>query len=138
MAKARARALSHSPLPKFIEENLDLLSDTVSKIQRDAEKLQKRLVRRGKKVEREGAKRVNRILKDLRKNGVSARVRTAQRQVEKTVDASVAQVFKALNLPQRKDVEALSRKVSALEKQVGTLRRARQRTAVTHAPKVTA
>lgn len=137
MAKARARALSHSPLPKLIEENLDLLSDTVSKFQRDAERLQKRLVRRGKKVEREGVKRVNRILKDLRRNGVSGRVRTAQRQVEKRVDAGVAQVFKALNLPQRKDVEALSRKVSALEKQVGTLRRARQRTPVDRVPKAT-
>jgi poly(hydroxyalkanoate) granule-associated protein len=137
MAKARARALSHSPLPKLIEENLDLLSDTVSKFQRDAERIQKRLVQRGKKVEREGVKRVNRILKDLRRNGVSGRVRTAQRQVEKRVDASVTQVFKALNLPQRKDVEALSRKVSALEKQVGTLRRARQRTAVDRVPKAT-
>jgi poly(hydroxyalkanoate) granule-associated protein len=138
MAKARARAVSHSPLPKLIEENLDLLTDTVSKLQRDAEKLQKRLVRRGRKAEREGVKQVNKILKDLRKNGVSARVRTAQRQVEKRVDAGVAQVFKALNLAQLKDVEALNRKVSALEKQIGTLRRARRRTAVSRSPRATA
>jgi poly(hydroxyalkanoate) granule-associated protein len=138
MAKARARAVSHSPLPKLIEENLDLLTDTVSKLQRDAEKLQKRLVRRGRKAEREGVKQVNKLLKDLRKNGVSARVRTAQRQVEKRVDAGVAQVFKALNLAQLKDVEALNRKVSALEKQIGTLRRARRRTAVSRSPRATA
>jgi polyhydroxyalkanoate synthesis regulator phasin len=81
---------------------------------------------------------VNKILKNLRKNGVSGRIKTAQRQVEKTVDAGVSQVFKALNLPQRKEVDALSRKVSALEKQIGTLRRARRQTAVSRSPRATA
>lgn len=128
MAKARARASSQLALPKVIEENLDRLTDTLSKLQRDAEKLQKQLVRRGRKAEREGRKQVNKLLKDIQKNGVAGRIKNARRQVEDTVDEGVTQVFRLLNLPERKDVEALSRKVRSLEKQVGTLRRSRPRT----------
>lgn len=128
MAKARARASSQLALPKVIEENLDRLTDTLSKLQRDAEKLQKQLVRRGRKAEREGRKQVNKLLKDIQKNGVASRIKNARRQVEDTVDEGVTQVFRLLNLPERKDVEALNRKVRSLEKQVGTLRRSRPRT----------
>ncbi|MFQ5458492.1 MAG: phasin family protein, partial [Myxococcota bacterium] len=127
MAKARARASSQPALPKVIEENLDRLADTLSSLQRDAEKLQKQLIRRGKKAEREGRKQVNKLLRDIQKNGVSSRLKKARKQVEKTVDDSVTQVFRVLNLPERKDVEALNRKVRSLEKQIGTLRRSRRR-----------
>ncbi len=126
MAKARANASSQLPLPKVIEENLDRLADTLSKLQRDAEKLQKQFVRRGKKAEREGRKQVNKLLKDIQKNGVTGRIKNARREVEKTVDEGVTQVFRLLNLPERKDVEALNKKVRSLEKQVGTLRRSRR------------
>ncbi len=127
MAKTRARASSQLALPKVIEENLDRLTDTLSKLQRDAEKLQKQLVRRGRKAEREGRKQVNKLLKDIQKNGVASRIKNVRRQVENTVDEGVTQVFRLLNLPERKDVEALNKKVRSLEKQVGTLRRSRRR-----------
>jgi poly(hydroxyalkanoate) granule-associated protein len=129
MAKTRARASRQSGLPKVIEENLDRLTDALSGLQRDAEKLQKQLLRRGKKAEREGRKQVNKLLKDIQKNGVAANIKKVRRQVEKTVDDSVTQVYRVLNLPERKDVDALNKKVRALEKQVGTLRRARRRPA---------
>jgi poly(hydroxyalkanoate) granule-associated protein len=138
MAKARAKSAGSAVLPKFIEENLDRLTDVLSRIQHDAEKLQKDLLKRGKRAEREGRKQVNKLLKDFRKNGVASQIKTARKQVEKQVDEGVTQVFKALNLPERKDVDALRRKVSSLEKQVGTLRRSRRRGAAESAPRVTA
>ena len=127
MAKTTARASSQLALPKVIEENFDRLADTLSKLQRDAEKLQKQLVRRGKKAEREGRKQVNKLLKDIQRTGVAGRIKDVRREVEKTVDEGVTQVFRLLNLPERKDVEALNKKVRSLEKQVGTLRRSKRR-----------
>ncbi|MDP3939435.1 MAG: phasin family protein [Deltaproteobacteria bacterium] len=129
MAKARTKSFGSTTLPKIIEENLDRLTDTLNRIQRDAEKLQRKIVRKGKEAEREGRKQVNKLLKEFRKNGVASQIKTARKQVEKQVDEGVTQVFKALNIPERKDVDALRRKVSVLEKQIGTLRRTRRRTA---------
>ena len=135
MAKARAKSGGSVGLPRFIEDNFDRLTDTLSQIQKEVEKLQKKLQRKGKQAEREGRKQVKKIVKDLRKNGVGGQFKTARKQVEKQVDERVTQVFKALNIPERKDVDALRRKVSSLEKQIGTLRRSRRRTASTSASK---
>lgn len=126
MARAKARAGGEVSLPRLIDDNIEAMTDTINKLQRDAEKLQKKLIKRGRQAEREGKKQVNKLLKEFRKNGLASQIKTARRQVEKTVDGGIAQVYKVLNLPQRKDVETLSRKVSALEKQVGTLRRSRR------------
>ena len=129
MAKARTKSAGSATLPKIIERNLDRLTDTLSRIQRDAERLQRKILRKGKEAEREGRKQVNKLVKEIRKNGVTSQFKTARKQVEKQVDERVTQVFKALNIPERKDVDALRRKVSLLEKQIGTLRRTRRRTA---------
>ena len=125
MAKPRTKSFSSTTLPKIIEENLDRLTDALSRIQRDAGKLQRKVVRKGKEAEREGRKQVNKLLKEFRRNGVASQIKTARKQV----DERVTQVFKALNIPERKDVDALRRKVSLLEKQIGTLRRTRRRPA---------
>ena len=129
MAKARARTIDDSGLPKVIEENIERVSDAVSRLRHDAQRLQKRLVLRGRRAEREVTRQINKLVRDLRKNGVAGRIESARKDVEKAVQQGVKQVFRALNVPQRKEVEALSRKVSALEKQVGSLRRSARREA---------
>ncbi len=137
MAKAKARANGYGGLPKVIEENIERVSDAVSQLQRDAQKLQKRLVQRGRRAEREVTQQINKIVRDLRKTPVGGRLESARKDVEKAVKGGAAQVLKALNVPNRKEVEALSRKVSALEKQVGSLRRSARREARSRVPEAT-
>ena len=79
MAKARTKSVGSTTLPKIIEENLDRLTDTLNRIQRDAEKLQRKIVRKGKEAEREGRKQVNKLLKEFRKNGVASQFNTRNR-----------------------------------------------------------
>jgi len=123
MARASARP-SVAKFPKLIEKNIERVGETVETLQEEARKLQKRLVTRGRQAERQGMAQFNRILRDFRKTDVGERIQSARKEVEKAFREGVAEVLKVLHVPTKKEVDALGRKISALEKEVAAVRRA--------------
>jgi len=122
MARAHART-SAAGLPKLIEKNIEKVGETVETLQDEARKLQKRLVTRGKRAEREGVAQFNRIIREFRRSDVGGRIQSARRDVEKAFREGVAEVLKVLHVPTKKEVDSISRKLSALEKEVAAVRR---------------
>jgi poly(hydroxyalkanoate) granule-associated protein len=109
--------------PKLIEKNIEKVGETVDTLQDEARKLQKRLVTRGKRAEREGVAQFNRIIRDFRRSDVGERIQTARKDVEKAFREGVAEVLKVLHVPTKREVDAISRKISVLEKEVASVRR---------------
>jgi poly(hydroxyalkanoate) granule-associated protein len=132
MVRAR-RDASDGAAPRLIEKNIERVGETVETLQEEARKLQKRLVTRGRRAEREGVAQFNRIIRDFRKTEVGGRIQSARKEVEKAFREGVAEVLKVLHVPTKREVDALSRKISALEKEVAAVRRAAHR-AAGHAP----
>ncbi len=132
MARTNARA-SAKQLPRLIEKNIERVGETVETLQEEARKLQKRLVTRGRRAEREGVAQFNRIIRDFRKSDVGGRIQSARKDVEKAFREGVAEVLKVLHVPTKREVDALSRKISVLEKEVAAVRRATHK-ALGHAP----
>ncbi len=122
MARAHARS-SVVGFPKLIEQNIEKVGETVETLQDEARKLQKRLVTRGKRAEREGVAQFNRIIRDFRRSDVGERIQSARKDVEKAFREGVAEVLKVLHVPTKREVDAISRKISALEKEVASVRR---------------
>ncbi|MGH9388261.1 MAG: phasin family protein [Vicinamibacteria bacterium] len=110
--------------PKPIQEQIDRISDTVNRLQKDAEKFQKKLAKRGREAEREGRKQFNKILSDVRNGDVSATLRSTRKQLSKQVERVSSQVLRALEIPTRRDMTALNKKIDVLDKKFNDLRRA--------------
>ncbi len=75
-----------------------------------------KLVEKGEMTEKESRKLVSDLLEQpkVRVNGV-------EEKVESLLDARITSVLNAMNLPGKKDIDALSRKISALSKKVAEL-----------------
>jgi poly(hydroxyalkanoate) granule-associated protein len=126
MARAHARS-SAAGFPKLIEKNMEKVGETVETLQEEARKLQKRLVTRGKRAEREGVAQFNRIIRDFRRSDVGERIQSARKDVEKAFREGVAEVLKVLHVPTKREVDAISRKISVLEKEIAAVRRSTHR-----------
>ena len=114
MARSTAR-VSPARLPRLIEDNIERVGDAVSTLQDEAQKLQKRLVTRGRKAEQQGVRQIRQVIREIRKSDVAERFEGARKDVEKAFRDGVTEVLKILNVPTRREVEALERRVSALE-----------------------
>ena len=109
MARAHARS-SAAGFPKLIEKNMEKVGETVETLQEEARKLQKRLVTRGKRAEREGVAQFNRIIRDFRKSDVGERIQSARKDVEKAFREGVAEVLEELLDLSEAEVKALADK----------------------------
>ncbi|RKX61964.1 MAG: hypothetical protein DRP41_07790 [Thermodesulfobacteriota bacterium] len=72
-----------------------------------AEELAKEMIRKGQLSEKEGHRFVEELLKKSEE---------AQQELENKVEALVAQTFKKLDIPTRKEFQAISQQLSNLEK----------------------
>lgn len=127
MARSTAR-VSPARLPRLIEDNIERVGDAVSTLQDEAQKLQKRLVTRGRKAEQQGVKQIRQVIREIRKSDVAERIELARKDVEKAFKEGVTEVLKILNVPTRREVESLERRVSALERPSRS-KKARRKTA---------
>lgn len=108
----------------FVETTRKVLLAGVGAValaQDEAEAFVNRLVERGEIAEKEGRQ----LIKDM----MEKRKKKAEDTVEKTeseLDARVERVLQRMNIPTRKDINALSRQITALSKKVDELKKAQE------------
>ena len=126
MSEARHRKPA-SIFPKPIQQRIDQINETVNRLQKDAEKFQKKLARRGREAEREGRKQFKRLLSDVRNGDVGSRLRSTRKQLTKQVEKVSSQLLRALEIPTRKDMTVLNRRLDTLDRKFNELRRTVER-----------
>lgn len=89
--------------------------------QEEAEAFVNRLVERGEIAEKEGRQLIKDMMEKRRKKAEDAAEKT-----EKEIDERVEQILERMNIPTRKDVNALSRQITALSKKVDQLKKAQE------------
>jgi uncharacterized coiled-coil DUF342 family protein len=106
-------------------QQANFVQETVSSIENDLVRMQKRMKARRKKFEKETQKRVQKFEKEIRKNSYFKRaqgfVDDASKQIEKGVDS----VFGALNLATKREVGRIDRKLNQINRKLRDIEKAK-------------
>ena len=92
----------------------------VALAQEEIEEFVNRLVERGEIAEKDGRKLVNDVL-NKRKKQVEDNVDKTVEKAEETVDSNIERVLHRMNVPTKKDIDDLSKKITTLTKKVDEL-----------------
>ena len=92
----------------------------VALAQEEIEEFVNRLVERGEIAEKDGRKLVNDVM-EKRKKQVEDNVDKTVEKAEETVDSNIERVLHRMNVPTKKDIDDLSKKITTLTKKVDEL-----------------
>ena len=92
----------------------------VALAQEEIEDFVNRLVERGEIAEKDGRKLVNDVM-EKRKKQVEDNVDKTVEKAEETVDSNIERVLHRMNVPTKKDIDDLSKKITTLTKKVDEL-----------------
>jgi polyhydroxyalkanoate synthesis regulator phasin len=101
---------------KTLRERLDAAFELISYAEDRTEVRIKELVDRGTKLSQDVRKKLDASLKKIQSAPVGQRANLLRNEIEKILSEGVEKLLKALSIPSRKEFDALSQKVSKLEK----------------------
>ena len=112
------------------EKEMNRFADTARKVllasigavalaQDEIEDFVNRLVERGEIAEKDGRKLLKDVMEQRRK-----RMEEATEETEEEVEQRVEEMLHRMNVPTKKDIDALSRKITSLTKKVDELKKA--------------
>lgn len=106
--------------------NFDRFNETLRGLDEQVQELRDRFDDRRKEVGTEIRKRAQEVETRLRKSPIYRRAERARKDVETQVDKTRAQIFEALGLATRADLDKLNRRVNAISKKIGELAKEQQ------------
>jgi hypothetical protein len=120
----------------FVQEGMDRVRETVSSIENDFERVQKRLKARRKSIEKQVAsnrkkfeketqKRVKRLRTELRKNTYVKRAQDVVDDATKQFEKGVDSVFDTLNVASKRDLSRIDRKLSQINRKLREIEKAK-------------
>ena len=101
--------------------SFDRFNDALNSLDEQFQDLRERLDDRRKKVEKDLRDRADRIQTDLRKTAVYQRAEQTMKDLEGTVQKTRTQVYDAVGLASKADVDRLNRKLNTISKKVNEL-----------------
>jgi len=122
--------------PNIVQEGVDRVRETVSLIESDLGKVQKKVRRelrsrgksiekqvstRRKRIERETEKQVKRIRKELNKNRYVKRAQSAVEDATKQLERGVDSFLGAINVASRRDLDRIDRKLNQINRKLRSL-----------------
>lgn len=117
----------------FIQEGVDRVRETVSSIESDFEKVQKRMrreyqarskaiekqvVTRRRRIERQTERQVKRLQAEFKKNPYVKRAQGAMDDATKQIERGVDSVLEALNVASRRDLQRIDRKLNQINRKL--------------------
>jgi cell fate (sporulation/competence/biofilm development) regulator YmcA (YheA/YmcA/DUF963 family) len=124
----------------FVQEGVDRVRETVSSIENDLEKVQKRMRRefqarskaiekqvatRRRRIERQTERQVKRIQAELKKNPLVKRAQGAMADANKQIERGVDTVLGALNVASRRDLQRIDRKLNQINRKLSGIEKAK-------------
>jgi hypothetical protein len=120
----------------IVQEGVDRVRETVSSIENDFERMQKRMKARRKKVEKrvasnrkkfekETQRRVKKFERELRKNTYFKRAQNVVDDATKQIEKGVDSVFDALNLASKRDLGRIDRKLNQINRKLREIEKAK-------------
>jgi len=117
----------------LVQEGVDRVRETVSSIESDLEKVQKRMRRefrarsksiekqvstRRRRIERQTERQMKRLQKELKKNPYVKRAQGAVDDATKQIERGVDSVLEALNVASRRDLMRIDRKLNQINRKL--------------------
>jgi poly(hydroxyalkanoate) granule-associated protein len=110
-----------NPVFTFARKMLQAGMGAATTLQNEFEEITKNLIERGESVEKDGRKYFDDFVTKSKDN-VNDQVKKAEKQFEDQVEA----VLHRLNIPTKKDIDSLNRKITNLTKKVNELKKANE------------
>lgn len=127
-------AATQSNLSTRLKKQLDTVSGKIMSAEKMAEKQVKDVLSTTEKIRKEQLKNVQELMKEAKRLDSKALMRRAEKikkEIETKASVGFAGILKTLNVPSSKELAALKRKVSTLEKKLKDLEKQKVKTTQT-------
>ncbi|RME56926.1 MAG: hypothetical protein D6795_00420 [Deltaproteobacteria bacterium] len=114
-------------MPPFLQERMKGLDETISKIEQQAREQWRRLNEIGDQAQEDGRK----FWKSLLDRALNTE------EIEKWIDGMIERVITRMNLPTKREIEAMNEKLDRLSRKIDEIRRAQKRSSGTTGEKKT-
>lgn len=106
----------HNPMLEMARKVLLAGIGAVALTQEEVEKFVNKLIERGEIAEKDGRKLIKDVMEKRRR-----KAEEASAEVEETYESRMEEVLARMNIPSKSDIDALSRKITALTEKVDEL-----------------
>ncbi len=116
-----ASAIGHNPILKALRSTLLIVMGTLAVGKEELEAIVNRLVEKGELAEKDARELLNDLLE--RRKDITGTTAKVEAKIEDLIDARLEAVLDRLNVPSRRNVEELARKIAELAEKVDELSR---------------
>jgi|GEM_PF-4807231 len=121
MAQAARSRTNRSQFSVRFKKQLDQVSTQIMKVEKNAQKQIQSVLKKTERMKSQQKKRLQVLIKDAKKmkaGQVISQAEKLKKEIESKANMGFEMLLKKLNMPSKKEVDALKRKVSSLDKKL--------------------
>jgi len=102
----------------LVQEGLDRVRSVVKSVDKELQRVQKRVAAQRKQLEKRTSQQVDRTLTQLRESPLGQRAESLRSEASQRLEASVEGVLAALQIASKSDLQKIDRKLSQLTRKL--------------------